>query len=164
MTLEKLIVGQEVKRFPTVYGSQMFLTLSKTSHYSAPYYKPHDFDLHGRMTSILISFSLPRLLQLSLQINILYAFVISAMFVRSRDISDCIVASYRLRDLGSIPCRDSQSQSQSYLTTDGQSVSISLCRAPLWGPWPDFTFSLYFAGKLLYSLSWCALSDERTDL
>jgi hypothetical protein len=34
----------------------------------------------------------------------------------------------------------------------------------LWGPWPDFTFSFCFAGKLLYSLSWCALSDERTDL
>jgi hypothetical protein len=26
------------------------------------------------------------------------------------------------------------SQSQSYFTTDGQSVSISWCRAPLWGP------------------------------
>jgi hypothetical protein len=34
-----------------------------------------------------------------------------------------------------------QSQSQSYFTTDGQSVSMSSCRAPLWGPWPDFTFS-----------------------
>jgi hypothetical protein len=28
-----------------------------------------------------------------------------------------------------------------YFTTDGQSVCISWCRAPLWGPWPDFTFS-----------------------
>jgi hypothetical protein len=26
------------------------------------------------------------------------------------------------------------SQSQSYFTTDGQSVSMSRCRAPLWGP------------------------------
>jgi hypothetical protein len=24
--------------------------------------------------------------------------------------------------------------------TVGQSVSMSWCRAPLWGPWPDFTF------------------------
>jgi hypothetical protein len=27
-----------------------------------------------------------------------------------------------------------QYQSQSYFTTDGQSVSMSWCRAPLWGP------------------------------
>jgi hypothetical protein len=31
--------------------------------------------------------------------------------------------------------------SWSYFTTDGRSVSTSWCRAPLWGPWPDFTFS-----------------------
>jgi hypothetical protein len=31
----------------------------------------------------------------------------------------------------------SRSRSRSYFTTDGQ----SWCRAPLWGPWPDFTFS-----------------------
>jgi hypothetical protein len=42
-----------------------------------------------------------------------------------------------------------RSRSRSYFTTDGQSVSrsvgrsvsMSWCRAPLWGPWPDFTFS-----------------------
>jgi hypothetical protein len=57
-----------------------------------------------------------------------------------------------------------QIQSQSYFTTDSQSVSMSWCRAPLWGPWPDFTFFFCFAGKLLCSSSCCALSDERTSL
>jgi hypothetical protein len=42
-------------------------------------------------------------------------------------------------------CWSSQSQSQSYFTTDGQSVSMSWCRAHLWGPWPDFTFSFLFS-------------------
>jgi hypothetical protein len=32
----------------------------------------------------------------------------------------------------------------SYFTTDGRSVSMSWCRAPLWGPWPDFTFCFLF--------------------
>jgi hypothetical protein len=32
----------------------------------------------------------------------------------------------------------SQSQSQSYLTTDGQSVSLSWCQAPIWGVRSDF--------------------------
>jgi hypothetical protein len=34
--------------------------------------------------------------------------------------------------------------SQSYFTTDDQSVTMSRCRALLWGPWPDFTFSFLF--------------------
>jgi hypothetical protein len=38
------------------------------------------------------------------------------------------------------------------------------CRAPLWGPWPDFSFSFCFAGQLFCSSSWGALSDERTGL
>jgi hypothetical protein len=33
-----------------------------------------------------------------------------------------------------------RSRSRNYFTTDGQSVSMSWCRAPFWGPWPDFTF------------------------
>jgi hypothetical protein len=44
--------------------------------------------------------------------------------------------------------------------TDGQSAYRSWCRAPFWGPWPHFSF----AGQLLCSSSWGALSDERTDL
>jgi hypothetical protein len=33
-----------------------------------------------------------------------------------------------------------QSQSQSYVTTDGQSASLSWCQAPIWGLRPDFFF------------------------
>jgi hypothetical protein len=32
-------------------------------------------------------------------------------------------------------------RSQSCFMTDGQSVSMYWCRAPLWDPCPDFTFS-----------------------
>jgi hypothetical protein len=32
----------------------------------------------------------------------------------------------------------SQSQSQSYITTDGQSDSLSWCQTPICGPWPEF--------------------------
>jgi hypothetical protein len=55
-------------------------------------------------------------------------------------------------------------KSKSKLLYAWWSVSMSWCRAPLWGPLPDFTFSFCFAGKLLCCSSWCALSDERTGL
>jgi hypothetical protein len=32
--------------------------------------------------------------------------------------------------------------------TDGQSAYQSWCRAPLWDPWPDFTFSILFFQKI----------------
>jgi hypothetical protein len=51
------------------------------------------------------------------------------------------------------------SQSQSYVTTDGQSASLSWCQAPIWDLKPDF-FCLTVAGLLM----WGALSDERTVL
>jgi hypothetical protein len=35
------------------------------------------------------------------------------------------------------------SRSRSHFTTDGQSVNMFWCRAPLWGPWPDFTFYFF---------------------
>jgi hypothetical protein len=58
-----------------------------------------------------------------------------------------------------------ESESESELLYDWRSVSqFILVSGTLWGPWPDFTFSFCYAGKLLYSLSCCALSDERTDL
>jgi hypothetical protein len=49
--------------------------------------------------------------------------------------------------------------SRSYFTTDGQSVSqsvsMSWCRAPLWGPWPDFSFSFLLPENyLLFVLGW----------
>jgi hypothetical protein len=41
---------------------------------------------------------------------------------------------------------------------------LTVSQAPLWGPWPDFSFFLYFVRQLLCSSSWGALSDERTGL
>jgi hypothetical protein len=55
-----------------------------------------------------------------------------------------------------------RSRSRSYFTTDGQSVNMASA-TPL-GPMTRFYFFLSFAGKLLCSSSWGALSDERTGL
>jgi hypothetical protein len=52
------------------------------------------------------------------------------------------------------------SQSQSYVTTDGQSASLSWNKAPIWGLRPDLDYCLTVAGLLI----WGALSDERTGL
>jgi hypothetical protein len=54
----------------------------------------------------------------------------------------------------------SQSQSQSYITTDGQPASLSWNKAPIWGLRPDLDYCLTIAGLLV----WGALSDERTGL
>jgi hypothetical protein len=51
-------------------------------------------------------------------------------------------------------------QSQSDIATDGQSVSQSWCRAPLWDSWPD----IYYCLTVTILLLWGALSDERTGL
>jgi hypothetical protein len=51
-------------------------------------------------------------------------------------------------------------QSQSYVTTDGQSASQSWNKAPIWGLRPDLYYSLMVTGFLM----WGALSDERTGL
>jgi hypothetical protein len=48
-------------------------------------------------------------------------------------------------------------QSQSYVTTDGQSASLSWNKAPIWGLRPDLYYCLTVAGLL----TWGALSDER---
>jgi hypothetical protein len=55
---------------------------------------------------------------------------------------------------------ESESESESYVTTDGQSASLSWCQAPIWGLRPDFYDCQTVAGLLM----WGALSDERTDL
>jgi hypothetical protein len=55
---------------------------------------------------------------------------------------------------------DSVSQSQSYVTTDGQLASLSWNKAPTWGVRPDLDYCLTVAGLLV----WGALSDERTGL
>jgi hypothetical protein len=55
---------------------------------------------------------------------------------------------------------ESQSQSESYVTTDGQPASLSWNKAPIWGLRPDLDYCLTIAGVLI----WGALSDERTGL
>jgi hypothetical protein len=53
-----------------------------------------------------------------------------------------------------------QSQSQSYVTTDGQSASLSWNKAPFWGLRSDFYYCQTVAGLFMYG----ALSDERMGL
>jgi hypothetical protein len=52
------------------------------------------------------------------------------------------------------------SLSLSYVTTDGQSASLSWCQAPIWGLRPDFYYRQTVAGFL----TWGALPDARTGL
>jgi hypothetical protein len=52
------------------------------------------------------------------------------------------------------------SQSRRYVTTDGQSTSLSWNKAPIWDFWPDFYYCQTVAGLLM----WCAFSDERMGL
>jgi hypothetical protein len=51
-------------------------------------------------------------------------------------------------------------QSQSYVTTDNESDSLSWCQNPIWDPGPDLCYCQRVAGLLI----WAALSDERTVL
>jgi hypothetical protein len=51
-------------------------------------------------------------------------------------------------------------QRQSYVTTDGQSASLSWNKAPIWGLRPDFYYRQRVAGFLM----WGTLSNERTGL
>jgi hypothetical protein len=53
-----------------------------------------------------------------------------------------------------------QSHSQSYVTSDGQSAGLSWNKAPIWGPRPDFCYCQTIADLLMRS----ALSDKRTGL
>jgi hypothetical protein len=55
---------------------------------------------------------------------------------------------------------ESESESESYVTTDGQSASLSWNKAPIWGLRPDFYYCQTVAGLLM----WGALSDERAGL
>jgi hypothetical protein len=50
--------------------------------------------------------------------------------------------------------------SQSYVTTDSQSASLSWNKAPIWGLRPDFYYRRTVAGLLM----WGALSDVRASL
>jgi hypothetical protein len=51
-------------------------------------------------------------------------------------------------------------ESESYVTTDGQPASLSWNKAPFWGLRPAIYYCLTVAGLLI----WGALSDERTGL
>jgi hypothetical protein len=53
-----------------------------------------------------------------------------------------------------------ESESESYVTTDGQPASLSWNKALIWGLRPDLYYCLTVAGLLI----WGALSDERTVL
>jgi hypothetical protein len=53
-----------------------------------------------------------------------------------------------------------ESHSESHVTTDGQSASLSCNKAPIWDLGPDFYYCQMVAGLLV----WGALSDERTGL
>jgi hypothetical protein len=53
-----------------------------------------------------------------------------------------------------------ESESESHVTTDGQSASLSWNKTPVWGLWPDFYYRRTVAGLLM----WSALFDERTGL
>jgi hypothetical protein len=55
---------------------------------------------------------------------------------------------------------ESESESESYVTTDNQSASLSWNKALIWGLRPDFYYRQTVAGSLI----WGALSDERTGL
>jgi hypothetical protein len=51
-------------------------------------------------------------------------------------------------------------RSESDVTTDDQSASLSWNKAPIWGLRPDF----YYCRTVVGLVMWGALSDERTDL
>jgi hypothetical protein len=55
---------------------------------------------------------------------------------------------------------DGSLESESYITTDGQSASLSWNKVPTWDLRPDFYYCQIVAGLLM----WAALSDERADL
>jgi hypothetical protein len=53
-----------------------------------------------------------------------------------------------------------ESESESYVTTDGQSASMSWNKAPIWVLRPD----IYYFLTITVLLLWSALSDEMTGL
>jgi hypothetical protein len=57
-------------------------------------------------------------------------------------------------------------ESESYVTTDGQSGSLSWYKAPIRGLRPDFYFRTEYGIRLTvtFLIPWGALSDERTGL
>jgi hypothetical protein len=63
------------------------------------------------------------------------------------------------------PLLDKPKTRQSFVTTDGQSVSLSWFQAPIWGSWLIFFFSSSLIMYKQLRFSWCGRhSDERTGL
>jgi hypothetical protein len=60
----------------------------------------------------------------------------------------------------SLSSRVELSRVETYVTTDGQSASLSCNKAPIWGLWPHFYYCQTIAGLLI----WGALSDGKTGL
>jgi hypothetical protein len=87
--------------------------------------------------------------------NIFFYFIHSFLNYRIRDTSIVILIRYIVKGRGYL-----HSQSQSYVTTDGQSASLSWCQAPIWGPRLDFYYCQTVAGFIM----WGALSEERMGL
>jgi hypothetical protein len=83
------------------------------------------------------------------------------LFFRIPEVSPASATSFSLLTMATLNWLDyNSSQSQSYITTDGQSASLSWCQAPISGLRPDFYYCQTVAGLLM----WGALSDERTRL
>jgi hypothetical protein len=63
-------------------------------------------------------------------------------------------------------CLPTESESESYVTADGQSASLSWYKAPIRGLRPDFYFRTEYGICLTvtFLIPWGALSDERTGL
>jgi hypothetical protein len=61
---------------------------------------------------------------------------------------------------GSLPIELFLSESESYVTTDGQAASLSWNKAPIWRLRPDLDYCRTVAGLLM----WGVLSDERRGL
>jgi hypothetical protein len=59
-----------------------------------------------------------------------------------------------------------ESESESYVTTHGQSASLSWYKTPIRGLRPDFYFRTEYGIRLTvtFLIPWGALSDERTGL
>jgi hypothetical protein len=45
-------------------------------------------------------------------------------------------------------------KSRSYVTTDGQSASLSWCQAPIWGSWPHIYYCLTITVLFLWGTLW----------
>jgi hypothetical protein len=108
--------------------------------------------------SIVYNPLLPTLL-VGFTIISLHSILTPSCLVSGRSVD--VLSSWRLAALPLIlPYWLFLSLSLSYVTTDGQSASLSWNKAPIWGLRPDF----YYCQTIVGLLMWGAPSDERTGL